>query len=393
MSTIDDDKIATFCSITDAGEDSALHYLEAAGGNVEVAVSLFLDEGQESNRPIDQSQSPSAVRAPIRPTRGVLVDTEYEGNQAGWIDPSMTILPGFLRPTAPTSPTYYLGANADSETGRRLASLYRPPYEIIFNGTFDQAKRHARDHFRYLVVSLHEPTEFGCQAMNRDVWKDQRVGELCREELLLWQVAVGSDEAAWFVRFYPIQSHPHTSLIDPRTGLRVLQWNRLLSPEEFIEQVLTFTGEHPLRLEEPVMDQEKSEKVESIIQNDHQQVGAKRGSPELQSSMNVNSADRKDSPKRDKRDHLPAEPEASDPGTTTIQFRLPDGSRMRRRFRLEDPISLLFVYTETVLTKGEFDLFSASVSLRGLSGSDSLASHNLRNVTLTVVLLREEEEE
>ncbi|KAI9176190.1 UBX domain-containing protein 10 [Blastocladiella emersonii ATCC 22665] len=53
---------------------------------------------------------------------------------------------------------------------------------------------------------------------------------------------------------------------------------------------------------------------------------------------------------------LPAEPDTATAGRTVLQFRLPNGSRVRRAFRDADPVRALYEYVSTLDPLGEDDL-------------------------------------
>lgn len=51
-----------------------------------------------------------------------------------------------------------------------------------------QARERCRAQPRWLMVTLHDPSEFPCQILNRDLWKDQSVRDLIRENFCFMQV-------------------------------------------------------------------------------------------------------------------------------------------------------------------------------------------------------------
>lgn len=73
------------------------------------------------------------------------------------------------------------------QKGERLAELYRPPLDLLFHGTFDQAKQEAEAKGKLLLVNIQTPTEFDCQLLNRDTWRNEKVRQLVKERFVLWQ--------------------------------------------------------------------------------------------------------------------------------------------------------------------------------------------------------------
>ena len=53
---------------------------------------------------------------------------------------------------------------------------------------FLQARETAKSELKWLMVTLHDPTEFACQTMNRDLWKDSSVVEVIKNSFIFQQV-------------------------------------------------------------------------------------------------------------------------------------------------------------------------------------------------------------
>ena len=71
---------------------------------------------------------------------------------------------------------------------RRLEDLFRPPCDILFLGTFLEAREYAKSMNRWLLVNVQNPQEFACQILNRDVWPNEQVREMIKDHFVLWQV-------------------------------------------------------------------------------------------------------------------------------------------------------------------------------------------------------------
>lgn len=83
------------------------------------------------------------------------------------------------------------GTVRQSQRGRtkRLEDLFRPPCDILFIGSFAEAREHAKTMNRWLLVNVQNQQEFSCQILNRDVWPDEQVREIINDHFVLWQVS------------------------------------------------------------------------------------------------------------------------------------------------------------------------------------------------------------
>lgn len=52
----------------------------------------------------------------------------------------------------------------------------------------EQARDEAKSSKRFMMVTLHDPSEFACQTLNRDLWKDQSVQEVVKASFVFMQV-------------------------------------------------------------------------------------------------------------------------------------------------------------------------------------------------------------
>jgi hypothetical protein len=370
----DDGAIAMFCSITGADESSAGHFLEAAGGSVEVAVGLFMDSNGKTPAAASSSSTTKPledehVRQPIAPKRGVLIDDDTYGlGTRHWVDPRQ-----LSQRSTGAAPFASFADTVDltTERGRRLAQLFRTPAEIMFVGSFDGARKLAKSQCRYLLVSLHEPSEFACQMLNRDLWNQTDVQEFILDNLVYMQLAVGTDEADRYARFYPFTGHPH---IDPRTGKAGKIWNRMPAPAELIGDIIEYAERHPLKAKQDLI----------VIDDDEEGCGA----PTEPSQAVTTKQPVQQSPDETVPREVPAEPASDAPSVTTLQLRMPDSSRIKRRFVTDQNVASIFDFVSGTLQlpRSKFDILEHTRSLKELAGS-SLADSGLRNASLNVTLL------
>jgi thioredoxin-related protein len=72
---------------------------------------------------------------------------------------------------------------------KRLEDLFRPPIDLIFSGNFQAARDTGTKNNRWILVNIQNNQEFKCQVLNRDVWSDQRIKTLIKENFVFWQVS------------------------------------------------------------------------------------------------------------------------------------------------------------------------------------------------------------
>jgi hypothetical protein len=382
---LSDDLIANFCAVTGGDDQTARHFLSAAAGDLESAVSLFLDGGSGGvgldNQP---PQVEEEVRAPIQPRRAVLVDeedTSYSSSNYPRIPPTAF---GTFPPTEPFRDfrsEFAPFGDESTERGRRLAELFRPPTAIMFPGSFDLARRKAKEELCWLLVTVHNPIEFPCQQMVRDVWNDAAIQDFVREELVFMFLTIGTAEAERYQQYYPFTGFPHWALIDPRTGKRVKSGDRTIKAPEMLMELVEYVSEHPLQ------SPKRPNPIDvEALQIEEDEEGGLNKSPK-KSPMEVPetvSAGKMHSPPM-----MPVEPSTDHPDAITIQFRLPNGTRQRRRFIVSDHVKVLFDFVQNVdPTLEEFDIQAHTKSLSGHL-QEPLSAHDLKNAALTVVLQQE----
>ncbi|KAI9152504.1 UBX domain protein Ubx2 [Blastocladiella emersonii ATCC 22665] len=272
-------------------------------------------------------------------------------------------------------------STAATDRSSRLADMFRAPTELMFRGTFENAKEHGRVAKKWLLVDLHDASIFACQCLNRDLWKHRDVVAVLRDHFLFLQFPTDGPDGRQFRTFYPVTAFPHVCVIDPRTGerVKVLTTAHLQSPAAFAEALFEFLDLYSLDpgANTPVpmpssnsgskADLAKSRSVQDMSE-DEQLQAALLASMETGDSTSASASAApvviSDSDSDSDAD-LPAtttiaavapssatvdpEPPAGAPNTTRIQFRFPDGSRHVRRFRLGDRVLDLYRAVKAVV--------------------------------------------
>ncbi|POI34940.1 hypothetical protein CIB84_001309, partial [Bambusicola thoracicus] len=140
-----------------------------------------------------------------------------------------------------------------------LADLFRPPIDLMHKGSFETAKECGQMQNKWLMINIQNVQDFACQCLNRDVWSNEAVKNIIREHFIFWQVesqsSVGgkfngampvyhdSEEGQRYIQFYKLADFPYVSILDPRTGQKLVEWHQL-DVTSFLDQVTGFLSEH-----------------------------------------------------------------------------------------------------------------------------------------------------
>ncbi|KAE8604806.1 hypothetical protein XENTR_v10014835 [Xenopus tropicalis] len=243
-----------FIAITGASESVGKHMLEACNHNLEMAVTMFLDGGGIAEEPSTSSAGSSTarpapdlsddVRAPIPQKQEILVEPEMFGAPKRR-RPARSIFDGFRdfqTETIRQEQELRNGGAVDKKL-TTLADLFRPPIDLMHKGSFETAKQCGQLHNKWLMINIQNVQDFACQCLNRDIWSNDTVKTLIREHFIFWQVYHDSEEGQRYIQFYKLPEFPYVSILDPRTGQKLVEWHKL-DPNSFVEQVTGFLGEH-----------------------------------------------------------------------------------------------------------------------------------------------------
>ena len=264
--------------------------------------------------------------------------------------------------------------------------------------SWDEARALGKEDMKWILVNLQDVNDFNCQALNRDLWKDQAVQELVRENFIFLQYDKDYPDAEEYVTFYfPNRGHenpdnyPHVSIVDPRTGEQVKLWSGRPFPSatEFHAELAEFLDRYSLAVnsKNPVAKSTARKPatvdVDRMTEDEMLEMALKNslaGGEGSRSNSNPNAQDPDaltKTPDPTGTESKGKEPEAAspfaqisssnpqvepenDPSTTTrIQFRHPNG-RVIRRFNLQDPVRRMFEWLKAEPLDGkegvEFEL-------------------------------------
>jgi len=286
------------------------------------------------------------------------------------------------------------GASEQSSKMSMLAELFRPPFEMMYQGSWEKARDMGKDEEKWLLVNIQDPAIFDCQRLNRDIWKNDDIKATVRENFIFMQYAKDDPRGQQYVNYYfhardSSDAYPHIAIVDPRTGEQVKVWSGPPIPEpvDFHAQLHEFLDRYSLSVhaKNPVAKRKaeskskdfgrmtEEEMLEMALQNSMENgQGPKDDDPDAltKSFENIKgkapaqqaSAEPEAEPAQDEEASAPSnpvfaaisahaphtEPTVTDPKITTrIQFRGPSGRPIVRRFNLSDPVRRVYEWVKS----------------------------------------------
>ncbi|KAF2832120.1 hypothetical protein CC86DRAFT_280050 [Ophiobolus disseminans] len=281
------------------------------------------------------------------------------------------------------------GASEQSSKMNMLAELFRPPFELMFQGSWEKARDMGKDELKWLIVNIQDPAIFDCQRLNRDIWKNDEIKATVRENFIFMQYAKDDPRGQQYVNYYfhardSSDAYPHIAIVDPRTGEQVKVWSGPPIPEpvDFHAQLHEFLDRYSLdvKAKNPVAKRKaeskskdvgrmtEEEMLEMALQNSMENgKGPKDDDPDALTKSMDNIKGK--APAQAEPQPEPVQEEASAPSnpvfaaisahtphteptntdakiTTRIQFRGPTG-RLIRRFSLSDPVRRIYEWIKS----------------------------------------------
>ncbi|KAL3331459.1 hypothetical protein AABB24_035002 [Solanum stoloniferum] len=348
--------ISSFLDIAvDQTVDTAREFLQATNWNLEEAIQRFFSGNNnggagaaaesfnyspliEDNRTLWESEDDdNDVRLPLPVRREVL----YGENSGLYEDEREQI----------SSSTF------DSYDNNTLSVLFRPPYELIYNGPFDHAKEAGAKRNRWLLVNVQSRDEFASDTLNRDTWANDFVAQMIENNFVFWQEGDHTEEGRKVCTYYNLDSRPVILVIDPITGQNMRSWNGMVQPETLLEDAMTFIDRTPSEYHSDLLRKQfdrlnHGDRIEEGT--DHEESKEDENDQnELLMNTNTNTIYLP----------LPEEPNRSlisncDKNLVCrIAIRLPDGRRIQRNIMKSDPIKLLWSFCSTQLEEAKTRAF------------------------------------
>ena len=135
-----------------------------------------------------------------------------------------------------------------------LAELYRPPFELMFQQSWDKARDEGKEQEKWILVNIQDPAIFDCQILNRDIWKNNDIKLTVRENFIFMQYAKDDPRGQQYINYYfhardSQDAYPHIAIVDPRTGEQVKVWSGppVPNPVEFHAQLHEFLDRYSLK--------------------------------------------------------------------------------------------------------------------------------------------------
>ncbi|KAJ6898948.1 hypothetical protein NC652_025453 [Populus alba x Populus x berolinensis] len=293
------------------------------------------------------------------------------------------------------------GSTSTTDNSRdNLASLYRPPFHLMFHGSFEKAKGAASVQDKWLLVNLQSTKEFSSHMLNRDTWANEAVAQTISTNFIFWQVYDDTSEGRKVCTYYKLDSIPVVLIIDPITGQKMHSWVGMVQPESLLEDLVPFMDGGPRdhhktlshkRQRGSTLTPPKSKALVSAYETkeeDEEVLRALAASMESMKDSSVIASNKKDIASNDKYDAstakgeekcstrtptyppLPEEPSGDKSLLCRVGIRLPDGRRVQRNFLKTDPIRLLWSFCYSQLEEAGTKLFCLKEAIPGAKRLD-----------------------
>lgn len=247
-----------------------------------------------------------------------------------------------------------------------LGSIFRPPVDLTFKGTFEDAKIRARQLGRWLLanVQAQAPTTaasanlnrnpaFDSSRLNRDTWSHDHVRQVLTGSFVLYQRNNNDVEGSKLCMYYSLNEAqlPAVLVIDPVTGALMKHVIGYIEPHRLLEEVLLpFMERQPI---EPLKEVNTNETHGSNKQQEeHQKQTEKAQHGDVSSSDAAFQQTQDANPKCDQlrneaEARLGPEPSKEEGGTVRVAIKLPEGQRLNRRFMPSDTVGYLKAYVQS----------------------------------------------
>lgn len=319
------------------------------------------------------------------------------------------------------------GASEQSAKRQSLAEMYRPPYEIIDHLDLDEAREQAKELQKWILVNVQDTSIFDCQVLNRDIWKAKEVKDTIKENFIFLQYdRTGADGQLYVRRYFPhaqdvppmsaTNPFPIIAIVDPRTGEQVKVWTETpKKPLEFVMQLHEFldrysldnTARNPVqkpgqstrKLDVDHMTEEEMMELalKNSLNNGTEESGVRHDPDELTREEergkgkgkqaeedNLIDFDDDEPPAFEetpfqaiskKNNHVEPPMDPKNPRITRIQFKLADGSRMIRRFSLDDQVIRIYEWIKA-------DLLPEQAAKKGEEVTEAISNKQFELVSM-----------
>ncbi|KAL8519772.1 hypothetical protein ACS0TY_010638 [Phlomoides rotata] len=380
--------------------DTARRFLQATSWKLEEAIQLYFigNEGKDVRpsvySPSLENDLPSRdlendlggqdvgddVRPPLPVVRDVLYDSPmfFRAPRMGGSSQGTHLVVPFRNFNEEMKRPGVWGAEQGSSssvadnTQDNLASLYRPPFALMFHGPFEKAKDNAKMQNKWLLVNIQSTKEFSSHMLNRDTWANEAVAQTIKTNFVFWQVYDDTEEGSKVCTYYKLDSIPVILVIDPITGQKMRSWRGMVQPENLLEDLLSFMDGSPSDSHVSVSHKRPRESSQAPIpqcipdDNKEEEGDLHRAlAASMENHKKIDGGDHKEVDdssvevivKKPAYLPLPEEPKGDRNLLCKVGVRLPDGRRIQRNFLRTDPVQVKVLITTP---SGAFDFLILS---------------------------------
>jgi UBX domain-containing protein 7 len=348
--------VAQFLMITSVEDASkALQMLEATGNDLQAAVELYFAAGQGDDVgglgiPAEEEE----VRAPI-PTK---VDRLY-GDDVGFVESDRSrrrIQDSSVHQPIMEAFRSRMGGRGEESQREALPSMFEPPKGILYSsGDFQDAAVEAQSERKWLILNIQSPSNFDSHRLNRDTWRDATLQALLQASFIVYQTYDVAEEGMELMGMYGVIELPTIVIVDPVTGTPMKRWSGFVDASRLAEDLVPF-------MDTPFDDPRAATLAASSFRKrigesarDIESLPGPPGAEEVPSATEAEpQPEEEEVPRQDKggmldeeraaqaqeeaRSALPPENESS---TCRVAIRLPEGTRIQRKFSKDCPVSML----------------------------------------------------
>ncbi|KAI5951957.1 ubx2 [Candida jiufengensis] len=303
-----------------------------------------------------------------------------------------------------------------TSTQRRLANLFRPPFDIISILNLDQARNQAKEESKWILINIQDSSEFQSQVFNRDFWSNSRIKQIVRENFIFLQYQKDTFDGESYINFYHVDKLPHLAILDPLTGERVMKWKDGEVPQvqKWIDEIYKFLDEFSLnpQVNNPLIKHERKIDPDSLTEEQQIELAMKQSVMDNGSNSNSNSngnsienaidldsdEDEEDSGPPELEDEEIIEepkdpfesikvidhPEPTEQPITRVQIRFPNGKRLVRKLNVQDKLTVLFEWLKFVLENNSQDYGLEKSDKFTLSDSSNKSFKFIENLDKTI---------
>ncbi|CAM0945066.1 unnamed protein product [Alopecurus aequalis] len=140
---------------------------------------------------------------------------------------------------------------------KTLHDLFQPPHEIMYKGSFHDAKVHAARKDKWLLMNIQSSGVFASHLHNRDLWSNDVVVQVIKDNFvfsLLLKTGRPGDEAGKVCCFYKLEDDqlPAVLVLDPITGQLLAKWCGIVQhPDDFLDSIGKYTESKPSTVSKP----------------------------------------------------------------------------------------------------------------------------------------------